>query len=99
MASRNRFFRHLRLRLARRHKHRAARPSVRHAAAAQRRSAPALFQRFGGAQAARAGLAGAFGPMPDDLSMVYAIIGRTGAAATRNLIDSFLAASRRYLCL
>ncbi len=101
MASRHSFFRPILFRLGGRHTHRAARPSASNDAAAQalRKPARVLLPRFGGGPAARAGFAGAFGSMPDDLAVIYASIGATGVAATRSLIDSFLAVSRRYLCL
>jgi len=101
MASRYGFFRPILFRLEGRRKLRAARPAVGNGAAAQprRKSARVLFPRFGGRPAARAGFAGTFGSMPDDLAVIYASIGATGAAATRSLIDSFLAVSRRHLCL
>jgi hypothetical protein len=49
--------------------------------------------------AALAIFACAFGPLPDESTMIEATIGRVGVGTQRKVIDNFLADSRQYLGL
>jgi len=62
--------------------------------AAQRR-----FPGVGKGLAALAIFASAFGPMPDESARIAATIGREDVGVEREMIDDFLAQSRRYLGL
>jgi len=57
------------------------------------------FPRVGSGLAALAILAGAFGPMPEESTMIDASIGSGGVGTQRKVIDNFLSDSKRYLGL
>jgi hypothetical protein len=101
MPSRRKLLRSLWHRRGGRRKRRAGRPSGTSSTAAtqQRNAAPYLLPGFGRGLTALAILAGAFGPIPDVASGIDASTREESIRTPRNVIDNFLADSRRYLGL
>jgi len=101
MTSRPTFWRHLRLVRGSGHERLAGKASGSAGAAPQprRRSLQSPFGAAGSTAAALVAVACAFGPMPDQSTMLDATGDISGAGAPRKALDNFLSDSRRYLGL